>query len=94
MSFQRRLAIATRGYRGTFGINNYITEEFTIDQGEVGVDIQELLEVASVETLNIDTVVQVVGVEVRSVEQLAGDYVINVEIEEQTVSINLEDSCL
>jgi len=54
MTAQRRLAIATRGFRGTFGINNYINEELVLDEGELNVDILETVPVASIEIVSVD----------------------------------------
>ena len=54
MSAQRRLAIATRGFRGTFGINNYINETLTLDEGEVNIDILETVPVATIEVVSVE----------------------------------------
>lgn len=97
MSAQRRLAIATRGFRGTFGINQYITEELTLDQGEVGVDIDlGSITVNSIDQVAIDTVVQMIGVDVASIDTLpAGDSrSIDIAVDQQTINIDLEDSIL
>jgi hypothetical protein len=54
MSAARQLAIATRGFRGTFAINNYINEELVLDEGELNVDILETVPVASIEIVSVD----------------------------------------
>jgi hypothetical protein len=54
MTAQRRLAIATRGFRGTFGINNYINETLTLDEGQLNVDIIETVPVATIEVVSVE----------------------------------------
>jgi hypothetical protein len=54
MSAQRRLAIATRGFRGTFGINNYINETLTLDEGQLNVNIIETVPVVSIEVVSVE----------------------------------------
>jgi len=54
MTAQRRLAIATRGFRGTFAINNYINEELVLDEGELNVDILETVPVATIEVVSVE----------------------------------------
>jgi len=54
MTAQRRLAIATRGFRGTFGINNYINEELVLDEGELNVNILETVPVATIEVVSVE----------------------------------------
>ena len=54
MSAQRQLAIATRGFRGTFSVNNYINETISLDEGLVNVDIIETVPVATVEVVSVE----------------------------------------
>jgi len=54
MTAQRRLSIATRGFRGTFGINNYINETLTLDEGQLNVDIIETVPVATIEVVSVE----------------------------------------
>tara|TARA_R110000868_G_scaffold354143_1_gene615428 strand:- start:82 stop:276 length:195 start_codon:yes stop_codon:yes gene_type:complete len=54
MTAQRRLAVATRGFRGTFGINNYINETLALDEGLVNIDIVETVPVATIEVVSVE----------------------------------------
>ena len=51
MTAQRRLAVATRGFRGTFGEKFYVNEAISLDEGLVNIDI---IEVISVEVSSLD----------------------------------------
>ena len=59
MSAARQLAIATRGFRGTFAEKFDLNEELSLDEGEVNVDILENVPVVTI---------QVIGVEVSSLD--------------------------
>lgn len=54
MTVQRRLAIATRGYRGDIGEVFYINEELSLDEGEVNVNIFETVPVATIEVVSVE----------------------------------------
>jgi hypothetical protein len=54
MTAQRRLAVATRGFRGTFEVNNYISETLSLDEGQLNVDIVETVPVATIEVVSVD----------------------------------------
>ena len=95
MTAARRLAIATRGFRGTFNVNNYINETLEIDEGEVGVSIMDTIRLDTVEQIGIDTQIQVVSVDVNSIESLqGGQSSIDVEATVQSVGLDLEESHL
>jgi hypothetical protein len=53
MTAQRRLAVATRGFRGTFEVNNYINETLSLNEGELNVDIIETVPVATIEVVSV-----------------------------------------
>ena len=82
MSFQRRLSLATRGYRGTFTENVYVNEEFFIKEDFEIVDINfttplTVLEdvsvtVDSVLDIGFDVITEHIGVDV-SIEELQTD---------------------
>ena len=95
MTAARRLAIATRSFRGTFNVNNYINETLEIDEGEVGVSIMDTIRLDTVEQIGIDTQIQVVSVDVNSIESLqGGQSSIDVEATVQSVGLDLEESHL
>ena len=54
MSIERRLAIATRGFRGNIGEKFYINEELSLDEGLVNVNIIETVPVATVEVISVE----------------------------------------
>jgi len=49
-----RLSVATRGFRGTFEVNNYINETLAIDEGQLNVDIIETVPVATIEVVSVE----------------------------------------
>jgi len=51
VSAQRQLAIATRGFRGSFGEKFYINEELSLDEGQINVNIEEAVAVATIEVI-------------------------------------------
>jgi len=68
MSFQRRLSLATRGYRGTFIENVYVNEEFFIKEDFETVDINFTTPLAVLEdvSVNVDSVLDIgfdIGIE-------------------------------
>ena len=95
MTAARRLAIATRGFRGTFNVNNYINETLEIDEGEVGVSIMDTIRLDTVEQIGVDTQIQVVSVNVNSLESLqGGQSSIDVQATVQSVGLDLDESHL
>ena len=54
MSIERRLAIATRGFRGNIGEKFYINEELSLDEGLVNVNIIETVPVATIEVISVE----------------------------------------
>lgn len=54
MSAQRQLAIATRGFRGSFGEKFYINEELSLDEGQINVNIEEAVTVATIEVVSVE----------------------------------------
>lgn len=95
MTAARRLAIATRGFRGTFNVNNYINETLEIDEGEVGVSIMDTIRLDTVEQIGVETQIQVVSVDVNSVESLSGGQSsIDVQATVQSVGLDLDESHL
>jgi len=54
MTAQRRLSIATRGFRGTIGEKFYINEELSLDEGEVNISIFETVPVATIEVVSVE----------------------------------------
>lgn len=54
MSAQRQLAIATRGFRGSFGEKFYINEELSLDEGQINVNIEEAVAVATIEVISVE----------------------------------------
>ena len=95
MTAARRLAIATRGFRGTFNVNNYINETLEIDEGEVGVSIMDTIRLDTVEQIAVETQIQVVSVNVNSLESLqGGQSSIDVQATVQSVGLDLDESHL
>ena len=95
MTAARRLAIATRGFRGTFNVNNYINESFEIDEGEVGVSLMDTIRLNTVEQISVDTQIEVVSVNVNSVESLPGSQgPIDIQVTAQSVRLDLDESHL
>ena len=54
MSAQRQLAIATRGFRGSFGEKFYINETISLDEGQINVNIEEAVPVATIEVVSVE----------------------------------------
>lgn len=54
MSIERRLAIATRGFRGNIGEKFYINEELSLDEGLVNISIIENVPVATIEVVSVE----------------------------------------
>jgi len=54
MSAARQLAIATRGFRGTFAEKFYINEEISLDEGSVNISIIETVPVATIEVVSVE----------------------------------------
>jgi hypothetical protein len=54
VSAQRQLAIATRGFRGSFGEKFYINEELSLDEGQINVNIEEAVAVATIEVISVE----------------------------------------
>ena len=54
MTAQRRLAVATRGFRGNIGEKFYINETLTLDEGQLNVDIIETVPVATIEVVSVE----------------------------------------
>lgn len=95
MTAARRLAIATRGFRGTFNVNNYINETLELDEGEVGVSIMDTIRLDTVEQIGIDTQIELVSVNVNSVESLPGGQgSIDIQVTAQSVRLDLDESHL
>lgn len=46
--------MATRGFRGTFEVNNYINETLALDEGQLNVDIIETVPVATIEVVSVE----------------------------------------
>mgnify|MGYP000373525500 FL=1 len=66
MTFGRRLAIGTRGYRGNFIENNYINETFTLQEIFETVDIFNAYPIVELEEIDINVAsVQEIGVSVE-----------------------------
>lgn len=68
MNFQRQLALATRGFRGDFGEKYYINEEISLDEGDIGVTILDTIRVSSVESIAVEASIEVISVNVRSLQ--------------------------
>jgi hypothetical protein len=49
-----RLSVATRGFRVTFEVNNYINETLALDEGQLNVDIIETVPVATIEVVSVE----------------------------------------
>jgi len=54
MSAARQLAIATRGFRGTFAEKFYINEQLSLDEGLVNISIIENVPVATIEVVSVE----------------------------------------
>jgi len=54
MSVQRRIAIATRGFRGDIGEKFYVNEAISLDEGTFNVDIIETVPVATIEVISVE----------------------------------------
>jgi hypothetical protein len=54
MSISRQLAVATRGFRGTFGEKFYVNEAISLDEGTLNVDIIETVPVATIEVISVE----------------------------------------
>lgn len=54
MSLQRRIAIATRGFRGDFGEKYYLNETVDIKIPEVNVSILETVPVTTIEVVSVE----------------------------------------
>lgn len=54
MSAQRQLAIATRGFRGDFGEKFYLNETISLDEGQINVNIEEAVPVATIEVVSVE----------------------------------------
>lgn len=93
MTLARQLNIATRGLRGSLsGDKFYINETLTFEEGatELGV-----LRVDTVQQVFVDSRVEVVSVEVKTLDLVAPqEQSIQVEVRDQSVSLNFEDSIL
>jgi hypothetical protein len=68
MTFARRLAIGTRGYRGNFIENSYINQEFIIkeDFENVNINLASMIAVLEDVSVVVDSVIDI-GFEVISV---------------------------
>lgn len=54
MSAQRQLAIATRGFRGNIGEKFYLNETISLDEGQINVNIEEAVPVATIEVVSVE----------------------------------------
>jgi hypothetical protein len=54
MSMSRQLAVATRGFRGTFAEKFYVNEAISLDEGLVNIDIIETVPVATIEVISVE----------------------------------------
>ena len=54
MSAQRQLAIATRGFRGDIGEKFYLNETISLDEGQINVNIEEAVPVATIEVVSVE----------------------------------------
>jgi hypothetical protein len=83
MSFQRRLALATRGYRGLATVKEYISEEFTL---------QELFQTVNIES-NTLSVTDEFSVSVSAVEEIGFQTVtesIAVDVSDESITAEIE----
>ena len=92
MTAARRLSIATRGFRGTFG-KTYVNETIDLDEGLVGVSIMDTIRLDAVEQIAIDTQIELVSVDVSSIESLPGDQgPIDIQVTSQSINVDLSES--
>lgn len=93
MSRRRRLAIATRGLRGGLGEKIYVNEELTLDEGLISVTEVETLRVDTVELIAVNTSLEIVSVDVRSLESLPSEQgPISVDLTVQSIKLDLENT--
>lgn len=68
MSLDRRLAIATRGFRGDLGSKHYLNEIIQLDQPTINIStVQEIL-LNSLEIVSLTTEVEVISVDISTLE--------------------------
>lgn len=83
MSFQRRLALATRGYRGLETVKEYVNEEFTL---------QELFQTVNI-NYNTLSVTDEFSVSVSAVEEIGFQTVtesITVDVSDESITAEIE----
>lgn len=77
----RRLALATRGIRG--GVVSYVDLSWVLDQGEVGVNIDETVDVITIETVPV----KVSSIDFITIDVAIDDIPISIIDEEITVVV-------
>lgn len=87
MTVQRRLAIATRGYRGDIGARYYISEEFSFSQeNDFGIDIFEEVSLATIDEVGIIvSSVEEIGVSIDTISVET----VSIEIDQDSTSVTL-----